>query len=92
MAMSDLPVPLDGLGYVVIPQYEQEPETVADVLRKAISRPGTFPLLTAMVRMAISLELPTAFPAVDKPPASSSFDEARRIAPNSAKLSELLTG
>jgi hypothetical protein len=64
---------------VVIPQYEQEPETVADVLRKAISRPGTFPLLAAVVRIAISLELPTAFPAV------LTHNEARRGAANIAK-------
>jgi hypothetical protein len=48
MGMSDLPLPL---SYAVIPQYDQESEPVADVLRQAISRLCTFPLLAAVVRM-----------------------------------------
>ena len=63
--MSDLPLPLDDPGFVMIPQYDQEPEPVVDVLRQAISRLGTFPLLAAVVRAGISLELPAAFPAVE---------------------------
>jgi hypothetical protein len=31
MGMSDLPLPLDDPGYVMIPQYDQEPEPVVDV-------------------------------------------------------------
>jgi hypothetical protein len=45
MGMSDLPLPLDDPGYAMIPQYDQEPEPVVNILRQAISRLGTFPLL-----------------------------------------------
>jgi hypothetical protein len=67
MGMSDLPLPLDDPGYAMIPQYDQEPEPVVNILRQAISRLGTFPLLAAVVRVraGISLELPAAFPAVE---------------------------
>jgi hypothetical protein len=65
MGMSDLPLPLDDPGFVMIPQYDQEPEPVVDVLRQAISRLGTFPLLAAVVRAGISLELPAEFPALE---------------------------
>jgi hypothetical protein len=71
MAIRNLTLPLDGFGYVVIPRYEREPEPVVDILGKAISRPGTFNLLATVVRMAISLELPTAFPAMDHQESSS---------------------
>lgn len=59
-------LPFDSLGYVVIPQHELDPEPVADVLRRAISRPGTLPLLATVVRVAISLELATAFPPMEQ--------------------------
>jgi hypothetical protein len=61
--MSDLPLPLDDPGYVMIPQYDHEPEPVVDVPRQAKSRLSTFPLVR--VRAGISLELPAAFPAVE---------------------------
>jgi hypothetical protein len=65
--MTDLPLPLDDPGYVMILQYDQEPEPMVEVPRQAISRLGTFPLLAGVVRLSagISLELPAAFPTVE---------------------------
>jgi hypothetical protein len=65
MAMRDFTLPGDDLGYVMSPEYTQAAEPLADVLRKSIGRPGTSPLLAAIVRTAISLEMPTAFPPID---------------------------
>jgi hypothetical protein len=65
MAISDSTLPLVDPDNMMIPQYERETEPTADALRKAIARPGTLPLLAIIVRSAISLELPSAFPAMD---------------------------
>ncbi len=46
-------------------EYARDAESLVDVLRKSISQPGTCPLLAAVVRMAIGMDLPTAFPPVD---------------------------
>jgi hypothetical protein len=50
--MTDLPLPLDDPGYVMILQYDQEPEPMVEVPRQAISRLGTFPLLAGVVRLS----------------------------------------
>jgi hypothetical protein len=60
--MADFTPPLDVSDYVVAP--EREPEPVADVLRKSIARPAALSLSAILVRTAISLEMPTAFPVI----------------------------
>ncbi len=65
MAMRDFTLPGNDLGFVMSPEYTQAAEPLADVLRKSIGRPGMSPLLVAIVRTAISLEMPTACPPID---------------------------
>jgi hypothetical protein len=56
---------IDDLGYAATRECQREPEPVADILRKSISRPGAPALSAMLVRTAISLELTTAFPVMD---------------------------